>query len=476
MRKYLKQIVSESAIYGFAGVITSFIGMFLMPIYTKVFEPKDYAIIALIGTTSTLISMFIIFGMDNAVALWYWDKPGTSDRKKIISCWYFFMTTLSLVAGSVFIFFPGFFSRLILNSAVYTQLIILFGFNILVASYQKIANIWFRIRRKPVLAVSYSLFISLITIGLNLLFILKLKMGLEGIYYSQLIASVVGFILTTIVLYKWLSVSDFDWGLLRQMLRFSLPLIPAALVYWLMSSASTYFINLYVTDKAEIGLYQVGSTIASVLGLATWAFLQAWPPFALSIHKESNARNVYSLVFEVYCVVGFFFAFCLGLFAGEILHVFTNKNYAGAKNVIGLLAVNSILIGLPGILSIANNIVKKNSPYAMAVIAGSAFTVILFLLLIPVLGKEGAAIAMIIGNCVVAIFLGYKVQKLYFIAYEFKRIFGMLLLQVIFFFLLWRFVDSLIIKMAGIIVLALMILLIYQNKFGKNIFRNVVKT
>ncbi len=476
MRKYIKQIFSESAIYGFSGVITSFIGMFLMPIYTRVFEPKDYAVIALIGTTSTLISMFIIFGMDNAVSLWYWDKPETADRKKIINCWYFFLTALSLIAGSIFIFFPAFFSRLILNSTVYTHLIFLFGFNLLVASFQKIANIWFRIRRKPILAVSYSLFISLVTIGLNLLFILKLKMGLAGIYYSQLIASIVGFILTTIVLYKWLSVSDFDWRLLKQMLKFSLPLIPAALVYWLMSSASTYFINLYVTDKSEIGLYQVGATIASVLGLAIWAFLQAWPPFAFSIHKEPNARSVYSLVFELYCVLGFYAAFCLALFAGEILHVFTNQNYTGAKNVIGLLAINTILIGLPGILSIANNIVKKNSPYAFAVIVGSAFTVILFILLIPVMGKEGAAIAMIVGNCVVAIYLGFKVQKLYFIAYEFKRIFGVLLLQLIVFFLLWRFVESYLIKIGGIIAVGLIILFIYQNIYGKNIFRSIAKT
>ena len=82
MKKYLKQILGESAIYGLSGVITSFIGMFLMPIYTSVFEPRDYGIIALMGTTSTLISMFIIFGMDNAVSLWYWDKPDEKERRK----------------------------------------------------------------------------------------------------------------------------------------------------------------------------------------------------------------------------------------------------------------------------------------------------------------------------------------------------------------------------------------------------------
>jgi O-antigen/teichoic acid export membrane protein len=472
MKKYLKQILGESAIYGLSGVITSFIGMFLMPIYTSVFEPRDYGIIALMGTTSTLISMFIIFGMDNAVSLWYWDKPDDKERRKTISCWYFFLTALSLLAGAFFIFFPGFFSNLILNSSSYSKLIFIFGFNLLFSGYQKIANIWFRIRRKPILAVSYSLFISLLTIGLNILFVLQLKMGLEGIYYSQLIASFAGFILTTIVLFKWISLLNVDWTMLKEMLRFSLPLIPAAIVFWLMSSASAYFINLYVADKAEVGLYQVGATIASVLGLGTWAFLQAWPPFALSIHKEINAPRVYSLVFEIYCVLGFFAAFCMFLFSKEILYIFTNANYSAANHIIGLLSINAILLGIPGILSIANNIKKKNSPYAVAVMIGSLFTITFFVLLIPRIGKEGAAVSMIIGNSIIAVYLGYKAQQLFFIPYHFKRIIGIVLIESMAFTLMWRFVDQVYLKIMGVLALGIIIYLIYFRIQRKSVLEN----
>lgn len=471
MKGYLKQLLGESAIYGLSGVITSFIGMFLMPLYTSVFQPSDYGIIALMGTTSALVTIVLVFGLDNAAALWYWDKTEEADRKRTISGWYFFLLVVSICAGLLFILLPYFFSKLILKNSNYYEIVLVFGFNVLFIGFQKVANIWFRVRRKPLSAVTYSLTISLITIFLNILFVLVIGIGLIGIFYAQLIASAVGFFITTFTLRNWVSYKYFDFKFLKEMLRFSLPLIPAGIVFWLMSSAATYFIVLFVSNKTEVGLFQVGATIASVLGLATWAFLQAWPPFALSIHKNSEAPRVFGVVFELYSVFGLFCAFSLLLFAKEILFLFTNEAYYGAENIIGLLAINVILVGMPSIISIGNNIRKKNMPYASAVFVGSAITLGLFAFLIPSLGKEGAAISMIVGNCAVVIFLGIRTQKIYYVPYNFRRIVSMIFLQGVVFIGLWQFVDEWTWKCLGVVLIGTMILFVYAKRSIFTIFQ-----
>jgi len=227
------------------------------------------------------------------------------------------------------------------------------------------------------------------------------------------------------------------------MIRFSAPLVPATIMYWLMNTASVYFIKIYIKDNAEIGLYQVGASVANILSLCTWAFFQAWSPFALSVSKQENAKRIYSFVFELYCVAGFFFALSLMLTSRDILLIFTNSGYLGAATVIGLLAINVVLVGMPSILAIANSLAKKNMSYAIAIGLGSIVTVVLFMILIPVYGKEGAAIAMISGNFLIPVFLAYRAQRIYYIPYNFVRIIFVIVLQLAMFYMAARLFTGL---------------------------------
>ena len=415
-------MLTESVIYGLSGIVTSFISIFLIPIYTRIFTPYDYGIIGLLTTTSTLISMFIIFGLDNSVALWYWDRPSEEDRSKTINAWYYFMGVLSLVIGLVFVLFSDFFSELILNTQKYGLLVRIFGFNLVITCFQRIANMWFRIRREPFKAVIYSLCISLLIVALNLLLVVKLRWGLYGSFYSQLIGSAAGFISITVILYRHLNLRYFDFTRLREMIKFSAPLVPASLAFWFMSSASAYFVNLYVADKAEIGLYQVANSVTALLSLGSWAFLQAWSPFALSISKDEKAKNVYSYVLEFYCLIGFFVACLLSMFAKDVLTIFTTDKYLGARYVIGILGFNVIISGLPQILGIGNALAKNNVSFVHSTFIGSAITVGLFNVLIPFMGKEGAAAAILTGNIISVTYMAVKTQKLYYINYRFGRI------------------------------------------------------
>ncbi|MBL0198953.1 MAG: hypothetical protein IPP81_01940 [Chitinophagaceae bacterium] len=86
-----KKLLGDSFIYGLSGIITSFIGVFLIPLYTSVFNPEDYGIIALLSSLQTIVTIIIIFGMDNSFAVWYWDKPTEEGKGIAASNWFFFL-------------------------------------------------------------------------------------------------------------------------------------------------------------------------------------------------------------------------------------------------------------------------------------------------------------------------------------------------------------------------------------------------
>jgi O-antigen/teichoic acid export membrane protein len=207
---------------------------------------------------------------------------------------------------------------------------------------------------------------------------------------------------------------------LGEMLRFSLPLLPAAASVWLMNSASTYFLSAYC-KRDEVGLYQVGSTIASILALFTMAFTQAWGSFALSMAEKPFAKQLYALVGELFTVLGLFGALMVSAFAPLLLALFTTHAYAASRNVVGILAMNAIILGVPQVISIGFALTKQNGPYAKAVGLGAAVTVPLFLLLIPRFGKEGAALAVLAGNGLVPVYILWVSQRIYPLPYALKR-------------------------------------------------------
>jgi O-antigen/teichoic acid export membrane protein len=420
-KQHGKKILGDSFIYGLSGIITSFIGVFLIPLYTKVFLPADYGIIALMGSMQSIVTIFIIFGMDNSFSVWYWDKPTEEGRSTAATNWFFFSLTLGfsisllLAVGSYFI------ASFVLGDGHLYPVVILFSINIFLASTQKLLNLWFRVKRKPFHAVVFNLSISLLTVALNIWFVLIKKIGIPGIYYSACITSLIALAITIIILRKYISIKFFDYAELRKMIKFSLPLVPTGLIFWVMGAASPYFINFLMHNKAEIGLYQIGANAASILGLGTFAFFQAFTAYALSISKEANAKNIYAKILEYYVYIGMACALLLGLLAKFILHLFTNEKYISAYIVIGILAFNIIISGVIQIVSIANLLAKDNKPIAKSAMFSVMITVAGYFTLIPLLGKEGAAIAVATGNLASTIYITLRAQRLYFVPYNFVR-------------------------------------------------------
>lgn len=454
MKNHIKQLFSDSFIYGLSGVISSFISIFLIPLYTRVFEPADYGIISIMTTTSAFLSILLIFSLDNSTAVWFWDKPEEEERKTTFNTWLGFLGSTGVAVAVLISLFSQPLSILFFDSSKYALLFLLLGANLLFVGFQKVVNIWCRMLQKPITAMVFSLIILLITVGLNILFVLTLRIGVKGVLYSQLVASVVGLFLLYFLFRKWINLRLFSKQRLKEMIRFSAPLVPATIMYWLMNTASVYFIKAYVKDNAEIGLYQVGASVANILSLITWAFFQAWSPFALSVSKQDNAKRIYSFVFELYCVAGFFIALSLMLTSRDILLIFTHSGYLGAATVMGLLAINVVLVGMPNILGIANNLAKKNMSYAVAIGIGSVITVILFMILIPEYGKEGAAIAMLTGNFFIPIFHAYRVQRIYFIPYNFLRIIFVIGIQLLMFYIAAQLFSGLVGHLLSIVFMA----------------------
>lgn len=419
--KFIRQLGGETVIYGLSATISRFIGIFLVPLYTRVFTPADYGIIALIASFDGLLTTFTVLGMDNASARWFYlDTEGkTESRKRVISTWFWFQGFVSLAITVLVIGFSKTLTNLILDSSALTGLIIITSLTWPLNTFKKVLGNWFRYQRRAWHAVSFSTASSLLTIGLTVLFVLILKRGLAGIYWAELISLGVMSIVAVVLLKDWISPGHFSVALLKPMLIFALPLVPATIAGWVTASADRFILKAF-ENTSEIGLYSIAATLASGMTLVIGAFQMAWGPFAFSIIEEPGAHRVYGKVFSLYFLLGSGLATALTLFSPLILYIFTTSQYAGAATSVAFLAFSSLAIGATYIAALSCGIAKRSVPSSVSIFIGAGVNTILNFILIPRLGRNGAAIATLVAYAAAAAYLFIVGQKLYPIPYRFR--------------------------------------------------------
>ncbi len=422
MLKHLKQLTSDSLIYGISGIISKMIAIFLVPVYTRLFLPKDYGIINLINTSFFLINILIVCGLDNSVARWFYDSQEETDHKKTFGTYIWFQLVLAGIVAAIIIVCAPSINQLFINEGSKPIYIILPAITLLTNILPGVLINWFRLHRRPVATVIFTISQTLTTVGLTVLFVIVLRWHITGVFAALAISTTIYSLVAIFFLKGWISIAYFNKARLLVMLKFALPMIPAALSYWLLNSTDSYFIVFFTKSTTQVGLFGIGAALASVLGLFTGAFQQAWGPFAFSLIENPDAKKVYANVFLMFGSGMALLAALLMIFAPEALMLFTTPQYYDSAWVAGILGYNLFLIGLSYIAIIGVSIHKTTSPYGIAMVYATILTLLLNVILIPILGKEGSALATVGAQIIVPVYLFYKGQKVYPIPYKFKQI------------------------------------------------------
>jgi O-antigen/teichoic acid export membrane protein len=410
----LRSLAGDSLVYGLSSIFTRFLSIWLTPIFTRILTPEDYGAMSLVTTSIALIQSFATLALDQAAIRWFVDATDETERRKPFATWAWAHFATASVAAVALIVGSEPLSRLITGNAMLAPWFRLVSLTLPIGVGASVAMTWFRMQRRPWATVWFATGTTVLQLAAMFVFVVVMRRGLWGIYVAQLVASVAG-LLIALMLPRY-----FDGTLLRAMLRYCMPLVPAAVAVWLVGSVDRYFVQRYVST-AEVGIFSIGNSIAALLTLATWAFQQAWGPFALSIHQEPDARRTYASVFLAYCAGGALAVAGLALFAPLAIRVLATSAYARASLVVGTLAMSYILMGIGIVVSIGFVISKSSRPTAAAVTIAAATTVLLNFLLVPRFGMIGSAIATLCGQAVQPALLLARANRAYHVPYPIGR-------------------------------------------------------
>lgn len=421
MFRQILRLSKHSVIYGFGVSISQLIGFFLLPLYTRYLTPSDYGVLEIFGVTQSILSMIFVMGLGSALFMSYFHYEDEEDRKTVVSTALIFLTAISLCFSLVLIAIASKFSLLFFHSTQYTFYFQVVFLTLFFDTVIVIPLSIFRAREESKRYAMISLVRLLMSVGLNIYFIVVLKRGVLGILESGVITagSLYAFLIPSIIKETKFRFSKQD---LKEMLSFGLPLVPGNLGTWILTVSDRYFL-LFLSTSHELGLYSLGYKFGLIIqGLIVGPFTLAWSPFFWSVAKEENAKEVYSSVLTYFVLVAMFVALALSVLSKDVLVIMATPSFYGAYKVIPLIALSYVLYGCYYILNIGYHISKKTKYSPFIIGTGSIVNLCLNYLLIPTYGMMGAAVATLISYSMLPMCAFFVSRRFYPIKYEWGRI------------------------------------------------------
>ena len=432
MLAQFKTLVKTSSVYGLGAVGGSILGFFLLPIYTRFLSPSDFGILETLITITSILTIFLIFGMDGSFFRFSFDSQDVAHKKQVVATTTMFLSILGLVVTLALLTNSAAINRVIFGGEDYTFLLQLTFVFAAMTAVLKIPMSIFRIRREPAKYAIVAIFHIFLTASLCIFLIVGLGRGVQGKVEGMTIAIAIILAIAYCLTRKHISFRP-SASLLKRMLKYAIPLIPTGLSLWILSLSDRLFL-LHFADTTELGLYAIGMRFAMMITLVIGAFGLGWGEFAFSLLRQDNRNQIYSRTLTYFVFVTGVILLGLSLFAEELVSLMTTPEFLKASTVIPILGLAMIFNGCHTVLAIGLNITKKMGAIFPVTAISAVLNLILNYLLIPQYGMMGAAVATLISYLLMAVLMWYASQRVYPIKYEWGRIgkvffsIGMLLL------------------------------------------------
>ena len=416
----IRRVFSHLVVYGSGEILLFGISFLLVPVYTRVLTPAEYGVLGLLLLLRAFLRPLNQLGLDESFLRFYYDCGDDAARRTLTGTTLVAIGLASGVVLTVLLAGAPTFSRLLLGSAEHAWTLRLLALNGFLQAFLCVPHSLLRIRNQPARFARWTVGGGLGAAAGRLLLVVGFRMGVFGIMLADLLASVVLVAGLSRVVER--PIGRASWQRAREMLRFSLPLVPNTLLQQVTMMSDRFFLRLS-RPLADVGVYQLGGTIANVLRIYPEAFRRAWMPFAFETMDQPDAPRQFARLATVAFAVLVFGTLGIAILAAPVVQIMTPPTFHGAAAVVPFLVLSVALHGAAVFLTTSLNVVKRTRALPVAAGGGAAVTVAGHVTLIPRFGLLGAAAATAAGQAARVVVMTVAAQRLYHIPYETGRLF-----------------------------------------------------
>ena len=419
-----KTLIKNTIIYAVGNFGSKFLTFLLLPLYTYYLTTGDYGYFDLITTTVWLIIPLITFQINDGLYRYLLETNNTKECSDYISNSFFIELKNLLLFNLVYIILIQF------KSFRYDYIILLqIDFGIMSGLWAQISR---GLKRNFEYAMS-GIISTIIILVSNIFFITYMKYGVGSLIISNVLASII------IVIYidyklkirKYIKYKLQNKNIKKQLILYSIPLIPNVISWWLMNVFDRYFLNFYIGIEAN-GIYAVANKFPSILIMVNSIFYLAWQESAIGEYNSKDKNIFYSKMFNLLVVLEFTTVLILLPFTKFIMKYIVKNNFYSAWLFIPFLYFGAIFNAFSSFYGTGYQSSKETIGAFYTSVYGAVINIILNIILIPVIGIQGASLSTMVSFLIMWLARLWQTKKYFKITIHKNKIISLLALSLIY--------------------------------------------
>ena len=464
----LRKLVGQTAIYGLSSIVARFLNYLLVPLYTSkyVFEPADYGVVTSLYAWTALLNVVLTFGMETAYFRFSATAgdahssplPGRGAGGEAL----FSTATYGLLLPAlIFMALGSVFSPSLARGIDFPEHAISVLMLVLIIGIDAITTIpMARLRQqgRPWKFAAINILSVVVNVGLSLFFILycmkRYNMGesnalIEAVYdpafgvgYVFAINLAATAVKLLVLLPSWPRPANVNKALLRSLAAFGAPLMLAGLAGMVNETADRVILKYLLPEglaDAQIGIYGACYKLAVLITLFIQAFRMGAEPFFFSHAKETNSRETFARIMNLFVAVCMVAFLVVMLFLDLFKWFIPNPAYHEGLRVVPILMLANVFLGIYYNQSVWYKLTDRTHVGGTISLIGAGITIALLFALIPRMGYMGAAWTTLICYASMAAISYLWGQRHYPIPYNVGRVLSYMAAAV----LLWWVAEQL---------------------------------
>ena len=343
----------QSLVYVLGQALSRIVGFFMIPIYTNFIAPKNYGAMELIEILIAVVGVILACGVEQSMSRFYYDTKSIKKRNTIVSTIILGFSIIGLPIVILLVLCSNYFSQLVISEIYYQNCIKIALITVWFGILNEIGLSYLRMRYMAKLFVFVTISQLIISLSLNIYFIVFLKLEIFGIFLSTFIAVGIISISMNIIILKKIKL-NFNKKVLIELIKFGLPLIPVRLGLMIGFVSNRYFLRwLGAPDPqialAMVGVYSLGAKFATIVNrFVTVPFNAFWNPrrMELLLSNDPIANNTISKMCTYSSLITIYIALGLSCGIEDLIKIISNERYHEAFTVVPFISLAYVVLGL----------------------------------------------------------------------------------------------------------------------------------
>jgi O-antigen/teichoic acid export membrane protein len=438
--KDIKNILRQSAVYGFSRISAKLAGFILLPFISLKLDISSYGYIVLTESLWQILWAVFLFGLESGVIRWYTLISEDIRRKKFLFSVLLFVIVFNFICLLVLWAASSALTEYIYGNIDYRYLLIYAG---IIASVEAVTFIIFliiRIEEKVKLYTAFAVIITCLTLCMQLYSLYFMEDKLGGIFLAKILAPLAGVLMLTPYIIKKIKLG-FDQENILQLIRYSFPIMLASLLGTFLNHQDRYILGKF-SDSTSVGLYGLAYNISGIVNfLLISPFSLAFSVISWKKLKDENAERFFTKTVTYVFFTVIYFSLALALFIPHLIKLITFRTeYWAASEYLPIIILSTPFYAVQTI-GVFSFYVTKNTRYILIIYLITVLVnFMLNIILIPLSGIYGVCISNVLAFFTLSLLTYIFSRNNYFFRYEWMKIFKMITC-VIFIILPFHYID-----------------------------------